>query len=1403
MSSASDLAVLQRALKQRLLTAQQLATILESVEPGVSLSGFLVSQGFLSAEQCRHLEAGSASRPGHGRAAGEDRTWNLPHTGPVPRDTEEQTTWTESQSVSLPQASCGDGTVALTDASGAEAAALSDATAFVVPDSLADDGTEAEFARRSPQPDAGTVVFSEHGDADATSAPDDATGSLPPDSLAEGANKAGFVPRSPQLDTGTVLLPDQTDADAKSAQGDSTSCRLPNSVAEGATEAEFGQRPPAAETGTMVFHERTDVNAVQDSQVPDTIDSLPEPSQPPLDVFTLRDSFQGPLPPLPLPAHAPQKQACDAQQTIDSLSGPVERRSSAPETRRLPSRPLFEGKQRYLVHKELARGGLGRVLLGHDQYIARDVAIKELLPHVKPSDEAVNRFLEEAQVTGQLQHPGIVPIYELGLKSDGQPYYSMKLLSGQTFSRAIKNYHAMKADDPGRAMVFDQLLRTFVSVCDTVAYAHSRGVVHRDLKPANIMLGDFGEAVVVDWGIAKVGAADRAEARASKAPADARATDSPSSSGTISTSFRDDASRTMAGQILGTPAYMSPEQARGDTDLDSRTDVYALGIILFEILVGKTPFAGRNVKEILSQVKKGGIVPPRQLQPATPAALSAIVMKAVAPRREDRYASVRDLEDDVKRYLAGEAVSVYPLPWWERSWRWVKKHPTLTTTVAVGVCLLALALGAWNWWENRRIARVREESGQMLRAGQDALLQDQFETAQQELTTALALTRQEGTLADLSAEAERLLEEARARKVAAGRLERTRQAFGQFLKRRDDALYHGTLFTGLDTEENLQQCEQAARDALRLLDKLSDPADADVAGSLLTADERLILTMARKELTLILAEAQAMPLPGDTAEKQAARCRQALFTLEKASGLQPPLRAYHLRQGKYLEILAGVSKEAERESYLRQAALQRQQAEKLAPAAALDLFFLGDEQFRQGNFQQAIEYFDRALRLEPERFWAQYFVAACYLRENNPARALGYLTACVTQRPHFSWAFLLRGTAYGELGEFSAAEADFQRARELKVLPYALLINRGVMRLRQEKLALAISDFLEARQLKPNSYEAYFNLGRAYHDQKKWKEALSQLNEAVQRAPHLSQPLRLRAQVYLALNEADKALADLAMAIKQDAPGSKLVAEDHYERGRILHKKKLYEAALQAYDAAQKLQPDRVELHRLRADVLLALGRNKEAQQALDEFLDRPKKVDPDAYRQRGFERARAGNHGGALADWTRALEMEPTSALTLGRRGWAWLNHATKLALGDFDDALKLDPASADLHTGRGYARVLLGKHAEAVQDAEKAVLLAAKASDPREKIAAPFNAACIYAQAIAKLGFGADFPGRDEKKAKYLARAFELLDQTLAALPAQARPAFLREAVTDPGLEPIRHLKEFDDFLRKRSAP
>ena len=399
---------------------------------------------------------------------------------------------------------------------------------------------------------------------------------------------------------------------------------------------------------------------------------------------------------------------------------------------------------RYVVEGELARGGMGAVMRAVDCDIRREVAVKYLLDQGDAKKKI--RFVEEAQITGQLEHPNIVPIHELGVDAEKRIFFSMKMVKGRSLADILK---ALSEGEPGavKGRVTQgqsgllrrsprpadehsqgKLLNIFVNVCNALAYAHSRGVVHRDLKPANVMVGDFGEVYVMDWGLAKVlnrGMAATATGPVMAIPVARLATPEPfdfrapapiatpvtpaettvaaTGSGKIVTSRDSDADLTQDGAVLGTPMYMPPEQAAGKIDeIDERSDVYSMGAILYEILTLKPPVSkDGGYWAILMRVIQGQIDPPDQKAPEraragkVPPELAAIAMKALARRKEDRYRSIEQLQGDIERFMDGRSVSAKQDTVRETAIKLVKRNMGASIATATAAVLL-LALGIWS-----------------------------------------------------------------------------------------------------------------------------------------------------------------------------------------------------------------------------------------------------------------------------------------------------------------------------------------------------------------------------------------------------------------------------------------------------------------------------------------------------------------------------------------------------------------------------------------------------------------------------------------------------------------------------------------------------------------------------------
>ena len=343
--------------------------------------------------------------------------------------------------------------------------------------------------------------------------------------------------------------------------------------------------------------------------------------------------------------------------------------------------PETPGRYQVEADAEIGRGGIGRVLVAFDTGLGRQVAIKELLTDIStgaistPDTEnrsrtgaLAARFLREARVTGQLEHPNIVPVYEVGRRDNGTYYYTMKLVRGRTLATALRSCAGLRERL--------ELLHHYVDLCQAIAYAHDRGVVHRDIKPDNVMLGEFGETVVLDWGLAKI--SGRKDIRAKEIRRDM-------------TILHDAAAgKTVDGAAIGTPAYMSPEQAEGNIDdIDEKSDVWSLGAVLYELLTGKPPFEGYTPYEIIGKVMKDEVVAPRAKLDQVPAELSAVAMKALQRDKARRYEKAERLAAEINAYMSGGRIAAYEYGSMELLRMFVRKH----RAASVLVVLLAVLMG--------------------------------------------------------------------------------------------------------------------------------------------------------------------------------------------------------------------------------------------------------------------------------------------------------------------------------------------------------------------------------------------------------------------------------------------------------------------------------------------------------------------------------------------------------------------------------------------------------------------------------------------------------------------------------------------------------------------------------------
>lgn len=336
--------------------------------------------------------------------------------------------------------------------------------------------------------------------------------------------------------------------------------------------------------------------------------------------------------------------------------------------------PCPAGYEKYTDVEPFAEGGGAEIHLGTDSTLARKVIIKTLRAKFRDDERMRRRFLREARVTAIIQHPGVVPIYEMNRTPEGDVYFTMKKVEGYTLKQVVEGRVARSKEFDryrNRNLLIDIVLRTG----ETVAAAHRAGVIHRDLKPENIRVGDYGEVVVMDWGVAKL----------------IQVPDEEMEEVADAVELED---LTQHGKLFGTPRYMSPEQTWGAEDIDGRSDVFSLGVVLYELLSLRPLVVGGDSHTLVNKIRNDVFTPVRLREPLQmiPPALDAVCMKALRKQREDRYQSMDDFLDDLRRFQRGEPVEAQPRTPMERALAWRRRHPRITAGVEFG--LLGALLGA-------------------------------------------------------------------------------------------------------------------------------------------------------------------------------------------------------------------------------------------------------------------------------------------------------------------------------------------------------------------------------------------------------------------------------------------------------------------------------------------------------------------------------------------------------------------------------------------------------------------------------------------------------------------------------------------------------------------------------------
>ncbi len=655
----------------------------------------------------------------------------------------------------------------------------------------------------------------------------------------------------------------------------------------------------------------------------------------------------------------------------------------------------------FRVEREIGRGGVGAVLKAHDDELNRDVAVKVLLAAHRGNPDVTARFLEEAQISAQMQHPGVVPVYETGLRDSERPYFAMKLVDGKTLAQLLKARSFLGENR-------HELLRVFEQVCQTMAYAHSRGVIHRDLKPSNIMVGAFGEVQVMDWGLAKV-------LGAPPAPPEARA-ETPAGGEVVRTvRATDDASKSSAGQLLGTPAYIAPEQARGELDaVDERADIFGLGAILCEILTGAPPYTGDTVETICRKATTGAIDDAlarldrsradRQLVALAKLCLSrdrvwrprnaGILASQVVAHRESIEEHARTLEVKAAHSRARFLV---------------------TLTVLVALVLLGVVFLVIGETRKKATARLGSEAQAVLRSASDLLGRARLASAADTAPLYAAL-REAGTAVKLAEmlPGDPVLREARSLEAAIRREIDDRTLLAQLEELRQD---RSAIFDALSASAGSPATLSVVNEDVRsFFDEIDDRMRAAFVGYGIdvetmepaAAAEAIRARAIARELAQALDQ-WAMLLRFDPRADEARIAR--LFDIAQRAD-DTPWRT-RLRAARDVKTASELS------ALLKDAPLDT------SPPSTFDLLAFGFRWLNAPDQEEAV--LRRGAALHPGDFWINARLARALLDRAQWSEAMRYLTASIALRPGSGYAHHLMGLVLIDgYGDIAGATAEFR-----------------------------------------------------------------------------------------------------------------------------------------------------------------------------------------------------------------------------------------------------------------------------------------------------------------------------------------------------------------------------------------
>jgi eukaryotic-like serine/threonine-protein kinase len=907
----------------------------------------------------------------------------------------------------------------------------------------------------------------------------------------------------------------------------------------------------------------------------------------------------------------------------------------------------------YRVLREIARGGMGRVLAAHDLTLDRAVALKVLLPGA-----SADRFLRESKITARLPHPGIPPVHALGTLADGSPFLAMKLIAGQTLADELKT-----ADRP-------RLLQAFTQVCQAVGFAHSRGIIHRDLKPSNVMVGAFGEVQVMDWGLAR----DLTSLKVADEPSSSVAPPVPRDS-------TDD--QTQAGQVLGTPSYMAPEQARGEA-ADARADVFALGGILCAILTGQPPFVGKSAPEVIQRAGAADLAEAlaRLDGCGADAELVALCRRCLSPSPLDRPADGQAVADELTAYLNGAQERLQTAER-ERAVAVVRaseeRRRRRVQLVLLGSVLALLTLGGLStaYYLQQRQARAAAVERVV---GQVETLLDQARAQPEDLSrwqVALAAVKQAEAGGEASAH-DRLPE----------------------------------LRTKIQAGLDAAQRDRALQD--RLIDIRSAQAH-DLDGSATDRDYADAFRKAGIDLALLT--------PAEAGAKIRARTPSVALALAGALDDWAAIRRGKRADAAGSARLSAAARVADPDPWrngLRNVLDQSDQAaartalRALAKTANFDelgpvsLHLLGALLFAAGDSALAESVLRTAQQRHPRDVWVNYTLGKVLEARSRRDEAIRFYTAARAIRPEIAVELAHALEDRGDSAEALAVLRDLKglrpgNARVLGSLGMALEA-RGRSREAREMFDAAVAASREAIRLHPDDAVAHGNLGVTLFHQGKLAEAIAAYRTAIRLRPNVAD---FHCGLALALENQGKraeAIGEYRTAIRLKPD----LADAHLGLGVALGKQGKVDEAIAAYRTAIRLKPDLAKAHVDLGAALFGQGKRDEAIAAYRTAI----RLRPDlavAHNNLGIALVAQRKPDEAVAAFRTAIRLKPNDAIAhLGLGSALLLQGKHGEAVAEYRTAIRLKPDFANAHLGLGGALFAQGKLEEALASFRRAGTLA-----------------------------------------------------------------------------------------------